>query len=49
MEANQEHRKEYAIKLTDESGIDLNIAKERGWGQKGVVLTGKRAENIIKQ
>ena len=27
----------------DESGIDLSIAKERGWGKKGEKLVGKKS------
>ena len=50
MEANQEKRDKYqeAIKdiphqslvYIDESGIELTICKDRGWGKKGVKLLG---------
>ena len=53
MEANQEKRDEYqeAIKdiapeslvYIDESGIELSICKERGWGQKSEKLVAKKS------
>lgn len=53
MEANEEKRKEYRevikniapeqIIYIDESGIDLTICKDRGWGKKGEKLRGKRS------
>jgi len=53
VEANQEKRDKYqeAIKdiphqslvYIDESGIELTICKDRGWGKKGVKLLGKKS------
>lgn len=53
MEANEEKRDKYqeAIKdinlkslvYIDESGIDMNICKDRGWGRKGHLLLGKKS------
>lgn len=53
MEASEERRLEYldSIKAIDrdklvyidESGIDVNICKDRGWGMKGIPLRGKRS------
>jgi hypothetical protein len=52
LEANQERREKYieeikeisAKKLVyiDESGIDSAIAKDKGWGQKGLPLVSKK-------
>ena len=53
MEADEEKRDKYqediknipsqAIVYIDESGIDLTICKERGWGKKGEKLVGKKS------
>jgi hypothetical protein len=53
VEANQEKRDKYqeAIKdiqtqslvYIDESGIDMNICKDRGWCRKNEKLVGKRS------
>lgn len=53
MEANQEKREQYqeAIKdipsqslvYIDESGIDMTICKDRGWGKKSEKLMGKKS------
>ncbi len=53
MEANQEKRDKYqeAIKdippislvYIDESGIDMNLCKDRGWGRKNEKLVGKKS------
>lgn len=63
MEANEERRRKYLedikdieedkLVYIDESGIEVNITKDRGWGKKGKVLkatkSGKHYErtNII--
>jgi transposase len=53
VEADEEKRDKYqediknipsqAIVYIDESGIDLTICKERGWGKKGEKLVGKKS------
>ena len=53
MEAKQEQRDSYLEEIKhissqdiiyiDESGIDKNISKERGWSKKGKVLQGKKS------
>lgn len=53
MEANEKKRSEYleAIKeippkklvYIDESGIEMNICKDRGWGIKGKILSAKKS------
>ncbi len=53
MEANEEKREKYAeairnialekLVYIDESGIDIGICKDRGWGKKGEKLTGKKS------
>ena len=53
MEASKERREEYlkiikdipaeSIVYIDESGIDLTICKDRGWGKKGHLLLGKKS------
>ena len=53
MEANEEKRKQYreAIKniepeklvYIDESGIDMSICKDRGWGKRSEKLSGKKS------
>ena len=53
MEANEEKRLKYQevikdipkekLVYIDESGIDMNICKERGWGKKGEKLVGKKS------
>lgn len=53
MEADEQKRAAYLETIKDiskdnqvyidESGIDLNIAKERGWGKKGKILVGKKS------
>lgn len=53
MEASEEKRKQYqeAIKdiepeklvYIDESGIDMNICKDRGWGKRSEKLVGKKS------
>lgn len=53
MEASESQRTEYCklikdldnqtIVYVDESGIELNSVKDRGWGKKGMVLRGKKS------
>jgi transposase len=53
VEACQEKRREYQEKIKciepkslvyiDESGIDMTICKDRGWGKKGEKLIGKKS------
>ena len=53
MEANEEKRVKYleetkgipaeSLVYIDESGIELTICKDRGWGKKGVKLMGKKS------
>ena len=53
MEANEERREEYQetikdiakekLVYIDESGIDMNICKERGWGKRGEKLPAKKS------
>ena len=53
MEASKERREEYlkiikdipakSVVYIDESGIDLNICKDRGWGRKSEKLIGKKS------
>ena len=53
MEANIKKREEYIESIKDiekgrlvyidESGIDMNICKDRGWGKKGEILVGKKS------
>ena len=53
MEANIKKREEYLENIKDigkeklvyidESGIDMNICKDRGWGKKGEILLGKKS------
>ena len=53
MEANQEKRDKYqevikdippqSLVYIDESGIELTICKDRGWGKKGVKILGKKS------
>ena len=53
MEANKSKRDRYtefirwmnliSLVYIDESGIDMNICKERGWGERGYPLYGKRS------
>ena len=53
MEASEEKREEYAetiksialekLVYIDESGIDIGICKDRGWGKKGEKLIGKKS------
>ena len=53
MEANEEKRKDYQelikdipkekLVYIDESGIDTNICKDRGWGKKSEKLVGKKS------
>ena len=53
MEANIKKREEYIESIKDiekgrlvyidESGIDMNICKDRGWGKKGEILAGKKS------
>lgn len=53
MEANEAKRKEYIkhiegivaedIVYIDESGIDMNICKDRGWGKKSELLIAKKS------
>ena len=53
MEASKERREEYlkiikdipaeSIVYIDESGIDLTICKDRGWGRKSEKLIGKKS------
>ena len=53
MEANEEKRQEYQkiikdipkenLVYIDESGIEMNICKEKGWGKKGEKLLGKKS------
>jgi transposase len=53
VEANQEKRNDYqevikdippqSIVYIDESGIDMAICKDRGWGKKGERLIGKKS------
>ena len=52
MEANKEKREQYLDSIKDirreelvyidESGIEMNIVKDRGWGKKGEPLIGKK-------
>ncbi len=59
MEANQEKRDKYQevindippqnLVYIDESGIDMGICKDRGWGKKGEKLVGKKAVNITSE
>ena len=53
MEANEEKRKEYKetikdiplknLVYIDESGIEMTIVKERGWGRRNQKLPGKKS------
>lgn len=53
MEANEEKRCRYLESIKDidkdklvyidESGIEMNICKDRGWGKKGEILNGKKS------
>ena len=53
MEASEEKRERYAeaikdialekLVYIDESGIDMGICKDRGWGKKGEKLIGKKS------
>lgn len=53
MEASREKREQYiesikeiskdSIVYLDESGIDMTICKDRGWGKKSEKLTGKKS------
>lgn len=53
MEANEEKRRKYLEMIKDidpkmfvyidESGIEMNICKDRGWGKKGKLLPGQRS------
>lgn len=53
MEASEEKRKQYAetikdicserLVYIDESGIDMSICKDRGWGKKSEKLVGKKS------
>jgi len=53
MEANEEKRRKYLemikdldptkLVYIDESGIEMNICKDRGWGKKGELLSWKRS------
>ena len=53
MEANKEKQLEYIESIKeikkemlvyiDESGIEMNICKDRGWCKKGKVLYGRRS------
>ena len=53
MEANEEKRKCYIESIKDidperlvyidESGIDMNICKNRGWGKRSEKLLGKKS------
>lgn len=53
MEASEEKRNKYAeaikditlerLVYIDESGIDIGICKDRGWGKKGEKLIGKKS------
>lgn len=53
MEANEEKRNEYTqdikditqenLVYIDESGIDMNICRDRGWGRKGQLLSDKKS------
>lgn len=53
MEADERAREEYLKKISkielsklvyiDESGIDMTICKDRGWGKKGKPLEGKKS------
>ena len=59
MEANQEKRDKYqeAIKdippeslvYIDESGVDMAICKDRGWGKKSEKLVGKRSGKYFER
>ena len=59
MEADQGKRDEYqeAIKdidksrlvYIDESGIDINICKDRGWGKRGELLRGKKSGKYFER
>lgn len=53
MEASEKNREKYAEEIKsialeklvyiDESGIDIGICKDRGWGKKGEKLIGKKS------
>jgi transposase len=53
VEANEEKREQYlkaiegisprSLVYIDESGIDMNICKDKGWGKKGKILKGKKS------
>ncbi len=53
MEANEEKREQYIESIKDiepeklvyidESGIEMNICKDRGWGKKSEKLIGKKS------
>lgn len=59
MEANKDKREKYKEELKsidpkklvyiDESGIELNICKERGWGKKGKAIVGKKSGKYYKR
>jgi len=53
LEANQDKRDKYQASIKgipkenivyiDESGIEMNICEDRGWGKKGKLLLGKKS------
>ena len=59
MEANQEKRSQYqesikdiesqTLVYIDESGIDMSIRKDRGWGRKSEKLIGKKSGKYYKR
>lgn len=59
MEANEEKRKLYRESIKDieperlvyidESGIDMSICKNRGWGKEVRSCLAKRVGNIIRE
>lgn len=59
MEASEEKRKKYlkviedisleSLVYIDESGIEMTISKDRGWGKKGQVLQGKKSGKYMQR
>ena len=59
MEANQDKRDKYQASIKgipkenlvyiDESGIEMNICEDRGWGKKGKLLLGKKSGKYYEE
>jgi hypothetical protein len=59
VEADEDNRKEYQelinnikpenLVYIDESGIDMSICKDKGWGKRGKKLGGKKSGKYYKR